>query len=94
MSTVTLNGYIIVPESELSSVLDELPNHIALTQAEPGCMHFSVVQNSDNVLRFEVSEQFRDRTSFEKHQQRVRESFWGEVTRNVERHYVITGIES
>lgn len=91
MSKVTLKGFILVPESDLELVQTELPNHTRLTLEETGCITFSVVQNSDNPLRFDVYEEFADKESFELHQQRVKASYWGKVAVNVERHYEILG---
>ena len=86
---VRLNGYIIVPADDLDAVLAELPNHISLTRQEPGCISFQVVQSTENPHRFDVAEEFVDRLSFEQHQARVGQSYWGEVTQRVERHYQI-----
>ena len=87
MSKVTLKGFILVPESELELVKMELVNHQRLTLEEAGCITFSVIQNSENSLRFDVYEEFVDKASFEQHQKRVKASHWGKVTVNVERHY-------
>ena len=87
---VTLTGYIIVPENELEAVKSELPVHIALTRDEPGCISFDVVQSDSNPCRFDVAENFESRSAFEAHQTRVKDSHWGKVTVNVERHYEIT----
>ncbi len=92
-TTVTLNGYIVVPAAELAAVQAELPNHIALTLAEPGCLSFSVTQDADNPLRYNVAEEFVDAAAFTQHQTRVRASYWGQVTANVARHYTITGMD-
>ena len=89
MAGVTLKGYILIPEADLSAVQAELANHIALTQAEPGCISFSVTQDSGNPQRYNVEEEFESRSAFEAHQERVSDSYWGSVTRNVERHYTI-----
>ncbi|SIO94121.1 putative quinol monooxygenase [Vibrio spartinae] len=89
MSKVTLKGFILVPESELESVKNELVNHQRLTLEEPGCISFSVTENLENPLRFDVYEEFTDQGAFEHHQQRVKASYWGKVTVNVERHYEI-----
>ena len=90
MSKITLNGHIEVPSEDLNAVLAELPNHIALTQAEAGCMTFKVTQDSSNPQRFDVYEEFTDKAEFEKHQARVKASHWEKVTKNVERFYTIT----
>ena len=89
LSKVVLKGFIIVPEADLDAVKQELINHKRLTLEEQGCLVFDVVENSDNPLRFDVYEEFLDKASFEYHQQRVKASYWGEVTRNVERYYEI-----
>lgn len=93
MSEVTLHGHILVPAADLSAVLAELPNHIALTRGEAGCLSFSVEQDPAHALRFIVSEVFRDAAAFAAHQARVKGSHWGAVTRNVARHYRVTGLD-
>jgi len=90
MGTVILRGFIEVPADDLVRVEAELAEHIRLTQGEPGCLTFEVVQASSNPCRFEVYEAFSDRAAFEHHQARVKRSKWGEVTENVARHYQIT----
>ncbi|HCE2112588.1 TPA: antibiotic biosynthesis monooxygenase [Vibrio parahaemolyticus] len=89
MSKVTLKGFILVPESELEVVKSELVTHKRLTLEEPGCITFSVTENSNNPLRFDVYEEFKDKSAFEHHQKRVNASHWGKVTVNVECHYEI-----
>ncbi|EKF9639321.1 antibiotic biosynthesis monooxygenase [Vibrio cholerae] len=84
-----MKGFILVPESELELVKNELVNHKRLTLEETGCITFSVIQNSENALRFDVYEEFSDKVAFEQHQKRVKASHWGKVTVNVERHYEI-----
>ena len=89
MSKVTLKGFILVPESDLELVKNELVNHKCLTLEEIGCITFSVTENSENPLRFDVYEEFTDKAAFEHHQKRVKASNWGKVTVNVERYYEI-----
>jgi len=82
-----------VPDEELSAVTEELPNHIKLTLQEEGCLIFEVLPDEQNVSRFNVHEEFSDIYSFELHQQRVKNSRWGLVTSNVERHYQIDDLD-
>ncbi|SBT19125.1 hypothetical protein MGA5115_03286 [Marinomonas gallaica] len=89
MSKVTLKGFILVPESQLELVKNELVNHKRLTLEETGCITFNVIQNSENAFRFDVYEEFTDKVAFEQHQKRVKASHWGKVTVNVERHYEV-----
>lgn len=80
----------MVPESDLEMVKSELKNHINLTLDEPGCILFKVTQNDSDPCRFDVYEEFKDKASFELHQARVKASHWGEVSVNVERHYIVS----
>ena len=87
---VTLKGYIEIPTKDLTVVLEELPKHIALTLSEPGCTIFSVARDETHKNRFNVHEEFTDQSSFEFHQERVKHSHWGKVSKNVKRNYRIT----
>ncbi|MGB7401167.1 MAG: antibiotic biosynthesis monooxygenase [Arcobacter sp.] len=89
MSKVILKGFILVPQSELELVKKELITHKNLTLKEEGCITFSVTENIQNPLRFEVYEEFVDKVAFEEHQKRIKASKWGKVTANVTRHYEI-----
>ena len=90
MQKVVLKGHIIVSDKDLPSVKKELENHKRLTRAEEGCLVFEVTQSEDNPNRFEVYEEFTDEAAFEKHQRRVKTSYWGKVSADVERHYEIS----
>ncbi|MFB2855039.1 putative quinol monooxygenase [Aeromonas allosaccharophila] len=92
MGKVILQGFIIVPLSELTIVKRELDAHIHLTRAETGCLIFKVTQDPLNSCRFDVYEEFVDQAAFQAHQARVKSSRWGKITVNVERHYTVTGI--
>jgi quinol monooxygenase YgiN len=86
---VTLEGHIIVPDEDLESVKSALANHIVLTRNEPGCLMFEVNVDESDPCRFNVYEEFTDRSAFEAHQQRVKTSDWGKLTRDVSRHYSV-----
>ena len=58
MAKVILKGHIIVPDSDISAVKMELINHIELTRQEIGCFVFKVSQNTENLNRFNVYEEF------------------------------------
>jgi len=89
MSKLMLRGFTDVPAADLDAVVAELPNHVQLTLQEPGCLMFDVVQDKANPSRFDVYEEFSDEGAFERHQQRVKNSQWGEITADVVRHYEI-----
>lgn len=89
MSKVILKGFIIVPPQDLSSVTEALIEHRNLTHKEAGCLVFEVNQSDIDPHRFDVYEEFINRSAFEFHQHRVKHSCWGSVSVNVERHYEI-----
>ena len=93
MSKIILKGHIVVPEDDLEAVMEALPLHTELTLQEEGCLLFQVTQDQDRENIFHVYEEFRDRNSFERHQIRVRTSVWGEITKNVARHYQVEAID-
>ena len=84
---VIVKGFIEVPSEDMDTVLSELPCHIALTREEEGCLIFEVNPDLTDKNRFNVYEEFRDKAAFEIHQERVKNSRWGEVSKNVLRHY-------
>lgn len=90
MSKVILQGHILVPDNDLESVTQALVVHKELTLEEPGCIVFRVSQSTLQPNRFEVYEEFINREAFETHQQRVKASDWGKITKNVTRHYQVT----
>ena len=78
---VVLKGYIIVPDSDLAVVKTELPVHIELTRKEDGCLVFEVTQDEIENNKFHVYEEFISEAAFTNHQQRVRSSKWGSITK-------------
>jgi quinol monooxygenase YgiN len=87
---IILNGHIDVPPERLDAVAAALPDHIALTRAEPGCLFFDVRPCPDVAGRFLVSERFTDQAAFDAHQARAKASPWAEVTDGIPRDYQIT----
>jgi tRNA(adenine34) deaminase len=88
---VSLQGKLWVPKKQLVPTQRALVEHIALTQAEPGCQAFEVRQSTDDPLCFIVSERFANDEAFMAHQQRVADSSWGALTKDFPRHYKVTG---
>ena len=87
---VTLQGYVIAPKSDLSGVLQALPEHIRLTRAEPGCIVFRVEQDTTNPLRFSVYEEFESRAAFEAHQARIVGTNWEKASKNLTKFYELS----
>jgi quinol monooxygenase YgiN len=90
MPKVTLQGYIIVGDSDLNAVIAELDTHKALTLAEQGCIVFRVIVDEVNKNKFNVYEEFVNQAAFDAHQARIKSSTWAKVTKDVERHYQIS----
>lgn len=89
MGQVRLTGSLTVPPDRLDALLPALADHINLTRAEPGCLHFEVHQDSGDATCFHVAETFIDRAAFEHHQQRASSSPWAEASAGLVRNYVI-----
>jgi len=87
---IVLTGYIDVPADRLDAVAAALPDHIALTRQEPGCMSFDVTPDGQIPGRFNVAERFRSREDFDAHQTRTKSSPWAEITDGIPRSYQIT----
>jgi quinol monooxygenase YgiN len=89
---IRLRGHLIcVTEDEVATVNAHLPQHIALTRAEPGCLSFEITPTDDPKV-FEVMETFRTRDDFNAHQTRTRASVWFEATRGILRDFRIEDI--
>ena len=88
---ITLQGMMDVPPDRWQAVLDALPDHVALTLAEPGCQRFEVTPDPQQPHRLQVREGFSDRAAYQAHQKRSRASRWGKLTRDFPRSYQITG---
>jgi quinol monooxygenase YgiN len=87
---VFLDGYIEVPPERVAAVAAALPEHIALTRAEPGCLAFEVKASPDMPGRLLVSETLVDRAAFDAHQARAQASAWAQVQVGLPRRYTIT----
>ncbi|HAB09528.1 MAG TPA: antibiotic biosynthesis monooxygenase [Alcanivorax sp.] len=82
-----LTGRIIVPDGDFDGVVDALSTHIDLSRQEKGCLKFEVTQSAEHNNTFIVYEIFADKAAFQRHQERVRDSVWGRISANAERHY-------
>lgn len=89
MARVVLLGELVCRTEEQSAIVrTQLPRHIQLTRAEPGCERFDVVATGDPLV-WRVDEAFRNSEAFAEHQARIASSDWGRATTGIERRYVI-----
>lgn len=86
---ITLTGHVELPADRRAAVLAALPDHIAASRAEPGCLSFEVTFDPDHPDRLNVAERFVDRAAFDAHQARTRASAWARVTAGLSRQYQI-----
>ncbi len=87
MKKVPLTGYIIIPQNERDEILSALEIHKKLTLEETGCITFQITPCESDENKFMVYEEFININAFAEHQQRVKNSAWGKISTNVERHY-------
>lgn len=71
-------------------MLAQLPDHIRLTRAEPGCLQFDVMQTSDPLI-WQVDECFASAADFAAHQLRTKTSDWFNATQNIRRDFQFIG---
>lgn len=86
---VRLSGTLSCEAEDARVVRDALPEHIRLSRAEPGCLHFDVTETAPGV--FSVSEEFTDQAAFEAHQTRTRASAWWAATSHIPRDFKVSG---
>jgi quinol monooxygenase YgiN len=92
MGDVHLTGRLVCANDEQArAVVEHLPDHIAATRAEPGCVSFDVTATTDPFV-WTVDERFENELVFRAHQQRVAGSRWGRATAGIEREYAIQGV--
>lgn len=89
---VALHGRLICADAgQMMTALDLLPDHVDLSQAEPGCLRFHVAQSEDPMI-WTLDEIFADDAAFTAHQTRTAASAWGQastaLTRDFHRHEV------
>lgn len=76
MGMTTLTGTLTCStQADLEMVQQYLPEHIRLSQAEPGCVRFDVVQGDDPMV-WHLDEAFVDAEAFASHQKRTSMTIW------------------
>lgn len=71
-------------------VKEALELHKQLTKEEQGCLVFNVDEDDKDPCIYHVYEEFSSQEAFDAHQLRVKQSHWGQVTKNVQRFYSVT----
>lgn len=86
---IAISGTITCQPDDLDLVLVLLPDHIALSQQEPGCLLFTIVQTGAGACVFDVSERFVDQNAFDAHTARTRKSIWWQKTQHIPRNLTV-----
>lgn len=82
---IALSGHIFCADlQELKIVLDHLPEHVALSRAEPGCLYFAIDQTVDPMI-WQVEELFADEAALDAHKARMADSTWARVSAALKR---------
>lgn len=90
LDRVVLTGLLICSQEEQAATVRELlPEHIAKSRAESGCLSFDVRQTLEPFV-WQIEEIFVDAAALKAHQERAAASEWGRATRGVERRYEIS----
>lgn len=84
---VQLLGTITIPVTQHEALIPLLEEHIRLTRAEPGCLHFDVTQDAETPELFHVSELFTDATAFNAHQTNGAKRAWGSASAGLVRNF-------
>lgn len=83
---IHLTGQLICTNVQDAQIVGtHLPEHIRLSQAEPGCLSFDVLRVSP--LVWQVDESFVDQAAFDAHQIRTKSSEWFRATASVQRQF-------
>jgi len=90
MTTVHLTGTLTCATlADAALIARYLPDHIAPSRAEPGCLRFAVTPTA-NPLVWQVAESFTRRAAFDAHQTRTRASAWFQATGHIARDFTVS----
>ena len=82
---IALSGHIYCADAQqLKIVLDHLPEHVALSRAEPGCLYFAIDQTVDPMI-WQIEELFADQAALDAHNARMATSTWPQVSKALKR---------
>lgn len=82
-----LRGRLICADmGEMLLAMNLLPDHIAASRAEPGCLRFDIAQGEDPLI-WELNELFTGDEAFAAHQARTKLSRWGRDSAAIRRDF-------
>ena len=84
---IALTGRLICADAgQMMTALSLLPDHMALSRAELGCLRFDLWQDEDPLI-WNLSELFTDAEAFAAHQTRTKASTWGRDSTEIARDF-------
>ena len=90
MTTVHLTGTLTCATlADAALIARYLPDHIALSRVEPGCLRFAVTPTAKPLVG-QVAESFTSRAAFDAHQTRTRASVWFQATGHIARDFTVS----
>lgn len=82
---IALSVKLICADMEQMKIaLNHLPEHVALSRAEPGCLFFATAQ-SDDPLIWQIEELYADEAALDAHKERLASSTWAKVSAQLKR---------
>ncbi|MFD1797544.1 antibiotic biosynthesis monooxygenase [Paracoccus aurantiacus] len=70
--------------AEMRIALEHLPDHVALSRAEPGCMFFAAEQSDDPAIWL-IEELYADEAALNAHKARLASSEWSRISAALKR---------
>lgn len=84
---VQVTGQLICADmSQMLTAMELLPDHVAQSRAEPGCLRFDLSQDDDPLI-WNLNEIFADKQAYAAHQYRTGDSKWGAASDAFRREY-------
>lgn len=87
---VVVSGTLTATGADIERARALIPEHIALSRAEPGCLKFELHEDPETPGLWRLDELFADEAAFRRHQQRTRASRWGQESTRMARDFTIT----
>ena len=89
---IRVTGTLTCKTPEQAAIVRRLvPDHVALSRAEPGCLTFNI-HPAASPLVWQLDETFVSRQTFDAHQPRTRASAWLAATTDLARNFTVTEV--
>lgn len=86
---IKITGTLTASGEDIERARRLIPEHIALSRAEPGCLKFELTEDANQPGLWRLDELYRDENAFAHHKQRTKASRWGQESTDMVRDFVI-----